>query len=49
MHMVRQIKEKMGEYGVSPLYLFVNFKAAYDSTDRMSFSRLWRNFHSLEN
>jgi sorting nexin-29 len=31
MHMVRHIMEKMGEYGVSTFYLFVDFKAAYDS------------------
>jgi sorting nexin-29 len=31
---MRQILEKMREYGVSTFNLFVDFKAAYDSSDR---------------
>jgi sorting nexin-29 len=49
IHTVRQIMEKMGEYGVNTFYLFLDFKAAYDSIAEMSSSRLWRNSRSLEN
>jgi hypothetical protein len=34
IHMFKQIMEETGECGVSTFYLFVDFKAAYDSNDR---------------
>jgi sorting nexin-29 len=34
LHTMRHISEKMGEYVVNTFYLFVDFKAAYDSIDR---------------
>jgi hypothetical protein len=39
----------MGEYDINTYYMFVEFKAMYDSSDRTGFLRLWRNFMSLEN
>jgi hypothetical protein len=44
IHTVRQIMEKMGEYGVSTCYLFVDFKAAYDSTDRNELFKAMEEF-----
>jgi sorting nexin-29 len=44
IHMVRQIMVKMGQYGVSTFYLFVGFKAAYDSTDRNELFKAMEEF-----
>jgi hypothetical protein len=41
--------ENIGEYGVSKFYLFVEFKAAYDSIDRNEFFKAMEEFNSLEN
>jgi hypothetical protein len=35
---------KMGEYGVRTFYLFVDFKAAYDSTDRNELFKAMEEF-----
>jgi sorting nexin-29 len=43
-HTVRQIMENIGEYGVSKFYLFVEFKAAYDSIDRNEFFKATEEF-----
>jgi hypothetical protein len=37
---MRQILEKMGEYGVSAFNLFVDFKAAYDSNRTQLFKTM---------
>jgi sorting nexin-29 len=44
IHMVRQIMEKMGEYGDSAFYLFVDFKAAYDSINRNELFKTMEEF-----
>ena len=36
---IRQILEKMGEYGINIFHLFMNFKAAYEFFDR---TQIWR-------
>jgi hypothetical protein len=36
--------EKMGEYGVSTFYLFVDFKAAYDSINRNELFKAMEEF-----
>jgi hypothetical protein len=41
---MRQISEKMSEYRVSMFNLFVDFKAAYDSTDRTQFFKAVEEF-----
>jgi sorting nexin-29 len=46
---IRQILEKMGEYGINILHLFMDFKAAYDFIGSTQISRLWRNFKFPEN
>jgi hypothetical protein len=43
MNKVRHM-EKMGEYGVSTFYLFVDFKGVYDSTDRNELFKAMENF-----
>jgi hypothetical protein len=35
---------KMGEYGVRTFYLFVDFKAVYDSTDRNELFKAMEEF-----
>jgi sorting nexin-29 len=42
---MRQIPEKMGEYVVNMLNLFVDFKAAYDSIDRTQLYKAMEEFH----
>jgi sorting nexin-29 len=44
LHSMRQITEKMRGYGVSTFNLFVDFKAAYDSTDRTEFFKAMEDF-----
>jgi hypothetical protein len=46
---IRQILEKMGEYGIIIFHLFMDFKTAYDFTGRTQISRIWRNFIFLAN
>jgi sorting nexin-29 len=45
LHSVRQLLEKMREYGVNTYYMFVNSKAAYHSTVRAGFLRAMEEFH----
>jgi sorting nexin-29 len=44
IHTVRQIMEKMGEYGVSTFYLFMGFKAAYDISNRNELFKTMEEF-----
>jgi sorting nexin-29 len=44
LHSMRQILEKMGEYGVSTFSFFVDFKAAYDSIDRSEILKAMEEF-----
>jgi sorting nexin-29 len=44
LHNMRQILEKMREYGVSTFNLFVDFKAAYDSIDRTQLFKAMEEF-----
>jgi sorting nexin-29 len=44
LHSMRQILEKMREHGVSTLNLFVDFKAAYDSSDRTQLFKAMEEF-----
>jgi sorting nexin-29 len=45
LHSTRQLLEKMREYGVNIYYMFVDFKAAYDSIDRAGFFKAMEEFH----
>jgi sorting nexin-29 len=44
LHSMRQILEKMREYGVSTFNLFVDFKAAFDSDDRTELFKAMEEF-----
>jgi hypothetical protein len=41
---MRQILEKMGEYMFNTFYLFVDFKTAYDSTNRTQLFKVMEEF-----
>jgi hypothetical protein len=45
LHSVRQLPEKMKEYGVSTYYMFAGFKATYDSIDRAGLFKAMEESH----
>jgi hypothetical protein len=45
LHSVRQLLEKMKEYGVNTYYMSIDFKAAYDSIDRAGLLKAMKKFY----